>query len=77
MKKAPACEEIWLHVVCAPNTYSKHSHGHQCWIQLNIKFIIFSKEKGTANSCSLMAKHPSDLLAFDLLEETCWEEHTV
>ena len=43
--KPLAREEMGPYVVCGPNTYCKHSHGHQCWIQLNIKFIIFSKER--------------------------------
>lgn len=31
----------------------------------------------TKHSCSLMVKCPSDFKGFDLLEETCWAEHTV
>lgn len=30
-----------------------------------------------SNTCSLMVKCPLHLKSFDLLEETCWAEHTV
>lgn len=49
--KSKACvarstyKELWLSAGSASHTYSKHSHGRQGWIQLSIKFIIFSKRR--------------------------------